>query len=35
VVTLIEDDNLAGGDWVAVRRLDGKIEYQWGRADTV
>ena len=35
VVALIEDDNLAGGDWVAVRRLDGKIEYQWGRADTV
>lgn len=35
VVALIEDDSLAGGDWVAVRRLDGKIEYQWGHADTV
>lgn len=32
---LIEDDGMAGGDWVAVRRLDGKIEYQWGHADTV
>ena len=35
VAMLIEDDSLAGGDWVAVRRLDGKIEYQWGHADTV
>ena len=35
VAMLIEDDSLAGGDWVAVRRLDGKVEYQWGHADTV
>lgn len=35
VVALIEDDSLAGGDWLAVRRLDGKVEYQWGHADTV
>lgn len=35
VAALIEDDSLAGGDWVAVRRLDGSIEYQWGHADTV
>ena len=35
VAKLIEDDSLAGGDWVAVRRLDGRIEYQWGHADTV
>ncbi|HEX2812206.1 MAG TPA: SDR family oxidoreductase [Sphingopyxis sp.] len=35
VMTLIEDDSLAGGDWVAVRRLGGKVEYQWGHADTV
>ena len=35
VIALIEDDTLAGGDWVAVRRLDGKIEYQWGHADTI
>jgi 3-oxoacyl-[acyl-carrier protein] reductase len=32
---LIEDDSLAGGDWVAVRRLDGRVEYQWGHADTM
>lgn len=35
VVKLIEDDGLAGGDWVAVRRLNGKIEYRWGHADSV
>ena len=35
VLALIEDDSLAGGDWLAVRRLDGTIEYQWGHADTV
>lgn len=35
VMALIEDDGLAGGDWVAVRRLDGKIDYQWGHADTI
>src|SRR3546814_6521952 len=35
VMALIEDDSLAGGDWVAVRRLNGKVEYQWGHADTV
>ncbi|MBB6425208.1 SDR family NAD(P)-dependent oxidoreductase [Sphingopyxis sp. JAI128] len=35
VMALIEDDGLAGGDWVAVRRLGGQVEYQWGHADTV
>ncbi len=35
VKMLIENDDLAGGDWVAVRRLKGKIEYQWGHHDTV
>ena len=34
VMKLIEDDSLAGGDWVAVRRLSGQIEYQWGHHDT-
>jgi NADP-dependent 3-hydroxy acid dehydrogenase YdfG len=34
VMKLIEDDSLAGGDWVAVRRLNGAIEYQWGHHDT-
>ncbi len=34
VIALIEDDSLSGGDWVAVRRLEGKIDYQWGRAET-
>ena len=34
VAALIEDDGLAGGDWLAVRRIDGKIEHQWGHADT-
>ena len=35
VMALIEDDSLAGGDWVAVRRLGGKVEYQWGHVDTL
>lgn len=35
VIDMIADDGLAGGDWAAVRRLDGKIERQWGHADTV
>lgn len=35
VAKLIEDDSLAGGDWVAVRRIDGEVAYQWGHADTV
>jgi NAD(P)-dependent dehydrogenase (short-subunit alcohol dehydrogenase family) len=30
VVMLVEDDGLPGGDWVAVRHIDGKIEHQWG-----
>lgn len=34
VAMLIEDDSLAGGDWVAVRRLQGQVEYQWGHANT-
>lgn len=35
VIRLIEDDGLAGGDWLAVRRVNGQVEYQWGHADTV
>ncbi len=35
VMALIGDDSLAGGDWVAVRRLEGKVEYQWGHADSI
>lgn len=30
VIDLIEDDALAGGDWVAVRRENGVIIRQWG-----
>lgn len=30
VIDLVEDDSLPGGDWVAVRHVDGKIERQWG-----
>ena len=30
VIDLIEDDSLAGGDWVAVRKIDGAIVRQWG-----
>ncbi len=30
VIRLIEDDSLAGGDWVAVRNVDGRIEHAWG-----
>lgn len=30
VLDLIRDDELAGGDWVAVRRVGGRIERQWG-----
>lgn len=30
VIDLIEDDALAGGDWVAVRRENGAITRQWG-----
>ena len=30
VIDLVEDDDLPGGDWVAVRHVDGKIERQWG-----
>src|SRR3546814_8959839 len=33
VAALIEDDSLAGGDWVAVRRLNGKVEYQRGHTE--
>ena len=34
-IDLVEDDTLAGGDWVAVRRVAGRIERLWGHADTV
>jgi len=30
VIDLVEDDSLPGGDWVAVRHIDGRIERQWG-----
>jgi NAD(P)-dependent dehydrogenase (short-subunit alcohol dehydrogenase family) len=30
VIDLVEDDSLPGGDWVAVRNIDGKIEREWG-----
>lgn len=30
VIDLVEDDTLPGGDWVAVRHVDGRIERQWG-----
>ena len=30
VIDLVEDDALPGGDWVAVRKIDGRIERQWG-----
>jgi len=30
VVDLVEDDSLPGGDWVAVRHIEGRIERQWG-----
>lgn len=30
VIDLIKDDSLAGGDWVAVRKIDGAIVRQWG-----
>jgi NAD(P)-dependent dehydrogenase (short-subunit alcohol dehydrogenase family) len=35
VRALIDDESRVGGDWVAVRRLNGKIEHQWGHADTL
>ncbi len=30
VIDLIEDDDLPGGAWVAVRNVDGRIEREWG-----
>jgi NAD(P)-dependent dehydrogenase (short-subunit alcohol dehydrogenase family) len=30
VIDLVQDDSLPGGDWVAVRHLNGRIERQWG-----
>lgn len=35
VLDLIEDDALAGGDWVAVRRENGRVVRQWGHATTL
>ncbi|MGN6498173.1 MAG: SDR family NAD(P)-dependent oxidoreductase [Tsuneonella sp.] len=32
VIDLIEDDTIPGGDWVAVRLIDGRIEREWGHA---
>lgn len=32
VIDLIEDDSRAGGDWVAVRLIEGQIEREWGHA---
>ena len=30
VIDMVEDDALPGGDWVAVRHVDGRIQRQWG-----
>ena len=30
VIDLVEDDALPGGDWVAVRKIDGRVVRQWG-----
>jgi NAD(P)-dependent dehydrogenase (short-subunit alcohol dehydrogenase family) len=30
VIDLVEDDSLPGGDWVAVRKIDGAIVREWG-----
>lgn len=30
VITLVEDEELPGGDWVAVRKIDGQTVRQWG-----
>lgn len=30
VLALVQDDTLAGGDWVAVSRVDGSVVYRWG-----
>ena len=35
MIALVTDDSRKGGDWVAVRKIDGRIEHQWGTADTV
>jgi len=35
VIELIEDDTLGGGAWLAIRRVNGKVEHQWGAHDTV
>lgn len=30
VMLLVQDDAIAGGDWVAVRRANGAVEHEWG-----
>src|SRR3546814_7827327 len=35
VMALLEDDSLAGGDWGAVRRLNGEVEFPGGHGGTV
>lgn len=35
VIDLIRDDSLGGGAWLAVRRVNGAVERQWGQHDTV
>lgn len=35
VIDLIEDDTLGGGAWLAVRRIHGKVERQWGQHDSL
>ncbi len=30
LIDLIEDETLSGGDWLAVRRIDGAVARQWG-----
>jgi NAD(P)-dependent dehydrogenase (short-subunit alcohol dehydrogenase family) len=34
LIDLIEDDTLVGGDWLAVRRIDGAVVRQWGHDET-
>jgi NAD(P)-dependent dehydrogenase (short-subunit alcohol dehydrogenase family) len=35
VIDIIRDERRKGGDWLAIRRLDGQIERTWGDASTL
>ncbi|GGE03775.1 oxidoreductase [Polymorphobacter glacialis] len=35
VIDLVEDDGLGGGAWLAVRRIGGVVERQWGTHDSL